>query len=177
MHEAARCGVSGPLFINFNPSTIYDPAFCLRSTLQAVKATNIKPEHLIFEVVESTDVKDVKHLLRIVDFYRERGFRVPLDDVGTGFNSLSMLTKLKPDFLKLDVELVNCVDHDPYKAVIARKLLELAQDLGIATIAEGVETEAEYEWVREHGADFVQGFLFARPANPPPVPRVTLAAA
>ena len=80
--------------------------------------------------------------------------------------------RLEPDFVKLDVELIRDVDKDPYKAEIAAALLRLAQKLGITTIAEGIETAAEWRWARDHGADYVQGYLFARPASPPALPQV-----
>ena len=62
------------------------------------------------------------------------------------------------------------VDRDPYRAVIASKLLELAKDLGVAVVTEGVETEEQWSWLVANGAAFAQGYLFARPAFPPPIP-------
>lgn len=156
------------LFINFNPSSIYDPTFCLRSTIAAIDETRFAPDRIIFEVVESDHIHDIGHLVRIIDRYREAGFKVALDDLGSGFGSLNLLGLLRPDFVKLDMGLVRGVDQDPFRAGIVRKLLEMAQDLGIASVAEGVETEAEWDWVRRHGADYVQGYFFARPACPPP---------
>ena len=90
-----------------------------------------------------------------------------LDDLGAGYGSLNLLHQLQPDVIKLDRELIRGVDRDPYKAVIAEKLLELAQKLGITTLAEGIETAGELQWVRDHGVDLVQGFFIARPQ---PVP-------
>jgi len=170
VRAASDAAITTKLFINFNPSTVYDPVLCLRSTLQAIARSNISPEQIVFEVVESTQVVNTTHLLRIMDFYRERGFQVALDDVGAGYSTLNLLTRLRPDFIKLDIELIHRVDRDPYKAQIAGKLLELAQALGMKTIAEGVETEEEWHWALDHGADLCQGFLFARPASPPPLP-------
>lgn len=72
--------------------------------------------------------------------------------------------RLQPDVIKLDRELIRGVDGDPYKAVIAQKVLEL----GIVTLAEGIETAEELQWVRDHGVDLVQGFFIARPQPVPP---------
>ncbi len=170
VQSASASALTSRVFVNFNPATIYDPVFCLRSLMRAIERSPIAPEQIVFEVVESTEIKDTKNLLRILDFYRERGFQVALDDMGSGFSTLNLMTKLRPDYVKLDIELIHCVDQDPYKAQIAAKLLEMAQSLNLKTIAEGIETEAEWDWVRRHGADFCQGFLFARPAFPPPLP-------
>lgn len=160
------------LFINFNPTSIYDPSFCLRTTIAAIEAAAFRRDQIVFEVVESDQIDDVKFLLRIMDFYRGAGFRVALDDLGSGYGSLNLLSQLKPDFVKLDMRLIRDVDRDPYKAEITRKLLEMARDLGIATVVERIETRGEWEWARDHGADYAQGYLFARPASPPPHPRV-----
>jgi EAL domain-containing protein (putative c-di-GMP-specific phosphodiesterase class I) len=160
------------LFINFNPTSIYDPVYCLRSTVAAINATAFNPERIVFEVVESDQIEDLGHLARIADFYRSSGFKIALDDLGSGYGSLNLLGSLKPDFVKLDMQLIRGVDREPFKAAIVRKLLEMARDLGIETVAEGIETEAEWAWVREHGADYVQGYLFASPGNPPPRPTI-----
>ncbi len=159
------------LFINFNPTSVYDPASCLRTTVSAIADTGLKCEQIVFEVVESDQIEDIAHLTKITDFYRNAGFKVALDDLGSGYGSLNLLCGLKPDFVKLDMQLVRGVDQDPYKAQIVGKLLEMAQKVGVSTVAEGIETEGEWTWCREQGVDYVQGFLFARPASPPPVPR------
>jgi EAL domain-containing protein (putative c-di-GMP-specific phosphodiesterase class I) len=161
---AAAQAFRGNLFINFMPSSIYDASSCLRSTIALLDERRITPDRVVFEVVESDEVADVPHLLKTLDVYRRSGFRVALDDVGAGFASLNLLHALKPDFIKLDLELVRDVDHDAFKAMLAAKLIEAGLALGIGVIAEGVETEAEWAWLREHGATYVQGFYFARPA-------------
>ncbi|MHC5541708.1 EAL domain-containing protein [Singulisphaera rosea] len=160
------------LFINFNPTSIYDPTYCLRSTVSAIAETRLQPDRIVFEIVESDRIEDVESMVRIVDFYRQAGFQVALDDLGSGFGSLDLLIRLKPDLVKLDMQLVRNVDQDSYKAGILAKLLEMARGLGIKTVAEGIETEGEWGWVREHGADYVQGYLFARPDCPPGRPLV-----
>lgn len=170
IEEASRFGIGTNIFINFNPTSIYDPIYCLQSTLRAVERSPLSPENIIFEVTESDEIHDTGQLIKILDFYRRAGFRVALDDLGAGYGSLNLLTDLRPDFVKLDMNLVRGVEEDPYKATIATKLLDLAQDLGVQTIAEGVETEEQYLWLAQHGADYVQGYYFSRPGSPPPVP-------
>lgn len=170
IRSAARHGLGATLFINFTPSSIYTPAFCLRSTIAAMRRTDLTPGQIVFEVVETERVLDMVHLEGILAVYREQGFRVALDDLGAGFASLNLLHALRPDFVKLDRSLVSGVDTDRYKATIAAKLLETAASLGVASVAEGVETEAEHRWLAENGATYQQGFLFAPAATPPPLP-------
>ena len=165
---AGRHGITQKVFINFSPNSIYDPAHCLRSTVNAVEEVGLSRDQVVFELTETERMPAIKHLQRIVDFYREEGFQVALDDVGAGYSSLNVLVQLKPDFVKLDMGLVRDVDRDPAKAIVASKLIETVKELELCTVAEGIERPEELNWVRERGADLAQGYLFARPAVPPP---------
>jgi len=167
VREAARLGLNVPIFINFTPTAIYDPAFCLRSTVSAIQELGIPPGHVVFEIIESDHTPDANHLKSLIAYYRQAGFRVALDDLGAGYSPLNLIHQLRPDIMKLDMELIRGIHQDPYKASITEKLLELAQKLGILTVAEGIETPEELRWVREHGVDFVQGYLIAKPSSPP----------
>ena len=160
----AAQGVEGKAFINFNPVSVYNPLACLRTTVAAATASGLTPDRIVFELIERNHVADEAHLLRIVDFYRAAGYGVALDDVGSGYSGLNLLSTLMPDYIKLDMHLIRDVDKDPIKQSIVGNMLEMARKLDILTIVEGVETEAEYEFARAEGADFVQGYLFAKPA-------------
>ena len=167
--EASGLGLESNIFINFNPASIYDPAYCLRSTMGAIERSDLSPDRIVFEITESEYVRDDRHLRNILSFCHKSGFKIALDDLGAGYSSLNLLAALRPDFVKLDACLIQDVDHDPYRAAIASKLLELAKDLGVSVIAEGVETEEQWRWLSDNGADLAQGYLFARPAFPPPL--------
>ena len=165
--SAAARRLDGLLFLNFTPTAIYDPAMCLRSTVAAIDAAGIPHDRVVFEVVEFEGLADTDHLRGILDYYRAAGFRVALDDVGAGYSSLNRLHLLRPDLIKLDLQLVRDVHVDPYKALVAEKLLELAYSLGIPVLAEGVETEGELTWLQARQVTYLQGFLFGRPAAEP----------
>lgn len=167
IREAARHRLNTPVFINFSPAAIYDPAYCLRSTATAISEAGIAPHNVVFEIIESDHTPDVHHLRGIIHFYRQAGFRVALDDLGAGYSSLNLIHQLRPDIVKLDMELIRDINEDPYKAFITLKLVEIAQKLGIQTVAEGIETPEELRWARMHGVDYVQGYLVARPQSPP----------
>jgi len=154
------------LFVNLTPSAIDDPLATLANTVQGIDRLGLAHERIVFEVVESEHAPDIVHLRGLLATYRDAGFRVALDDVGAGYSSLNRLHQLRPDFVKLDMDLVRGVDRDPYKALIARKTIEIATELGIATIAEGIETPGELEWARAHGAQFAQGFALGMPSEP-----------
>ncbi len=166
---AAGHHIAEKIFINFSPNAIYNPYTCLNSTVRMVDELGLKREQVVFEIIESERLPELPHLQRIVGYYKENGFGVALDDLGVGFSSLSLLIALRPDYVKLDRSLIQDVDTDTGKALIARKLLEVAQELGLSAVAEGIERPEEWDWVRRHGADFVQGYLFARPDRSPPL--------
>ena len=167
IREAKRHQIQEKIFINFTPTSIYDPASCLRSTLKLIDEAGISHEQIVFEVVESAQVEDSAHLDSILKVYREAGFGVALDDFGAGFSNLNLLHQLRPDLIKLDMNLIRNVHADPYKALLTEKILEVAARLNIKTVAEGIETEQELDWVKEHGATFAQGYLIAKPNTIP----------
>jgi len=170
--HASGIGASARLFINFMPSSIYDPKSCLRSTIAALDEAGIAHERVIFEVVESDEVDDPGYLIDILKAYRNAGFKVALDDLGAGFASLNLLHILRPDFVKLDVALVRDIDRDPFKAMLGAKLIEASHALGMTVVAEGIESAGEFGWLRDNGAHLLQGFYLARPA---PVPAAHVA--
>ncbi|MGJ5632340.1 EAL domain-containing protein [Nostoc sp. CALU 1950] len=165
--QFSRSQVSGNIFINFAPTSLYDPAFCLRSTVEAIDTAGISHERVVFEVVESDNSQDLDHLKAVLQYYRDAGFLVALDDLGSGYSSLNLLHQLRPDFIKLDIELIRDVHQDLYKASITEKLLEITQKLNIQTVAEGIECIEELNWLRERGANFAQGYLIAQPSAVP----------
>ncbi|OUL35847.1 diguanylate cyclase [Nostoc sp. T09] len=159
--------VKGHIFINFSPTALYDPVSCLRSTVEAIDQAGISHERVVFEVVESDNPQDLAHLKAVLQYYRDAGFLVALDDLGSGYSGLNLLHQLRPDFIKLDMELIRDVHQDLYKASITEKLLEIAQKLNIQTVAEGIECIEELNWLRERNATFAQGYLIAKPSAVP----------
>ncbi|GBE90481.1 EAL domain-containing protein [Nostoc cycadae] len=166
--QFSRYQVNGKIFVNFTPTALYDPASCLRSTVEAIDQAGIAHDQVVFEVVESDSPQDLAHLQAVLQYYRDRGFLVALDDLGSGYSGLNLLHQLRPDFIKLDIELIRDVHQDLYKASITEKIIEIAHKLNIHTVAEGIESIEELNWLREKGATFAQGYLIAQP-HPVPV--------
>ena len=163
----AQLDLNENVFINVNPRSILDPEDCVEGTLRAVLELHLDPRQFVFEVVESDRLTESEPLRHVLECYREAGFRVALDDLGAGYSSLHLLAEIKPDFVKVDRKLIHGLEHDEYKAQVAAKLLELARELGVLSVVEGVETEAQWKWSRDHGANFAQGFYFAPPLPKP----------
>ena len=152
------------LFINFNPSSIYDPTYCLKTTTSYVRELGMRPEQIVFEVTESGTVNDKEHLKGILSYYRKSGFKVALDDIGAGYSGLNMLEDVRPDFIKVDMQLIRNVDTDDYRQNIVRSLIDMAHSNKAHVICEGIETAEELAWLQDHRADYIQGFYLGRPA-------------
>ena len=167
--QAGSLGMRERLFINCLPSALEDAHAALAAMLNIVDDAGLQREQLVLEIVESERIEDAKALRAGLEQFRSAGIGIALDDLGAGYASLHLLERLRPDYVKLDRELIGGVDGDGFRAVIAQKLLETARGLNIVTVAEGVETAGEWNWLRAHGGDLAQGYFFARPAATPPL--------
>lgn len=151
------------LSINFLPNAVHEPRACIRATLQTAARVGFPMDRLIFEITEAEAVSDPEHLNRIIAYYRAMGFRTAIDDFGAGHSNLNLLTRFRPDIVKLDMELVRGIDTDSARRTLLRHCVGLCEDLGITLVAEGVETEAEFHCVADAGVTLMQGYFFARP--------------
>ena len=151
------------ILINYLPTSIYRPEFCLRSTSLAANKAGISPGNVIFEVVETEAIEDMEHLNSVLTHYRKVGFKVALDDVGSGFASLNILGDLNPDIIKIDMSLVQRSRDSKMHAEICRSLVELGRNQGVMVLAEGVEIADDESFAREIGADLVQGYYIGKP--------------
>ncbi len=163
---AATLGIAergAAVSINILPNAIYRPEVCIAATLATAARVGFPVANIIFEFTEDERTQDPAHLRRIVESYRALGFRTALDDFGAGYAGLSLLAEFQPDFLKIAMPLVRGLDADPVRRSIVAGALGIAAELGIAAIAEGVETAAEAEALRALGVSMMQGFRFAEP--------------
>jgi EAL domain-containing protein (putative c-di-GMP-specific phosphodiesterase class I) len=176
VHELAVRGMAdaratGKLFLNVTPTTVADADFRLEHFRRLARLYQLHPSNLVIEITESEKLHVSDELRIMVREAQEEGFKIALDDLGAGFSNLNLVHELRPDIVKLDMGLTRDIHEDEYKAVIAQKIIELADHLGLSTVAEGVERPEELEWLRRHGIDYVQGFLLGRPDE---LPRDTL---
>lgn len=122
---------------------------------------------LDLELTESCVVEDEAAAIRFIQKFREKGARIHLDDFGTGQSSLSQLTRLPLDAIKLDQSFVASVDVDPKAAGMVKAMVALARSQGLKVIGEGVETESQARYLKEMNVDIAQGFLYGRPMTAP----------
>jgi EAL domain-containing protein (putative c-di-GMP-specific phosphodiesterase class I) len=161
---ASSLGLDVTLNINFLPNAVYQPEACIQSTLRVAKRTGFPLDRITFEIVEQEDLADPNHLRRIIAAYNDFGFKVALDDFGSGYSGLSRLAELKPDIVKIDRALITNCPNEVWRLQIITSMVELCQRLGVKIVAEGVENASEAETLRRAGVRFMQGFYFAPPA-------------
>ena len=150
------------LAVNVSARQFRHPDF-VDQTLAILDHTGANPQKLKLELTESLLLDDVEDIIAKMSALKAEGVSFSLDDFGTGYSSLSYLKRLPLFQLKIDQSFVRDVLTDSNDAAIARTIVALAQSLGLAVIAEGVETEGQMDFLTTHGCTAYQGFFFARP--------------
>jgi len=156
--EFSRISVS----INVSAAQIAQSNFT-EQVINAINNAGIAPERLKLELTESAFVQDANHIAEKMHVLRMSGVRFALDDFGTGYSSLSYLKRLPLDQLKIDQLFVRDQLSGSDGAIIAKTIINLGRDFGLEVIAEGVETEAQQNFLLQHGCHAFQGFLYSKP--------------
>ncbi|GIX16994.1 MAG: hypothetical protein KatS3mg119_1180 [Rhodothalassiaceae bacterium] len=167
IETAELFAIEGRLFINVLPQTVSRHDRDFERVLDQIEQAGIEPERVVFEIVESEKIVDMEALNRVIQFCREAGYRIALDDFGSGFNNLVTLTGLKPDYIKLDQGLVGQIARESSTWNLVANMIDAAKQADVLVIAEGVEDEKTASLLRTLGADFLQGYHIARPAREP----------
>jgi diguanylate cyclase (GGDEF)-like protein len=128
-----------------------------------LRDTGLDPGRLELEITESSVMHDIKQTTRLMHDLKQLGVSIGIDDFGTGYSSLSALRSFPLDKLKIDRSFVNEIETVPNAAAVALAVISFAKRLGLRVIAEGVETEGQGNFLKEHGCDEIQGYLIARP--------------
>lgn len=149
------------LFINVEPLSILTPEFKFFLLSQE------KPfptDRLVFEITEREIIENYQEFNRNLNFFRQLGIRIAIDDAGSGYSSLNQIVRIKPDFVKLDALMVRDIDTDHFKQDIVEAFIGFAHKNNIVILAEGVETDAELAYLKKIRIDYWQGYHLARPA-------------
>jgi len=153
------------LFVNLHPEDLLDPALLSPANDLAELAGRV-----VLEITERASLEGVSDIRARVGQLRARGYRIAIDDLGSGYAGLASFAALQPDFVKIDMALVRGVDADPVRRRLIASIADLCHGMGIHVIAEGIETRAEREATVEAGCDLLQGFLFAKAGPLPEAP-------
>jgi EAL domain-containing protein (putative c-di-GMP-specific phosphodiesterase class I)/GGDEF domain-containing protein len=145
------------LFLNVDPHDFADPAFSENEVTD--------PSRVVIEITERTAIKDYPKFRERLKAFRAKGFRFAVDDAGSGYAGLGSIANLEPDFIKLDISLINAIDTNFIKQNLVQTMVRFANDHGAMVIAEGVERAEEFQTVQDMGVHLVQGFFLHRPQS------------
>lgn len=151
--------------VNVSAQQFDDPSF-IDKVRAALLESGLPPEALELELTESMLMDDAAQASAVLRELRAIGVRVAIDDFGTGYSSLAYLHEFPLNVLKIDKNFVQSVEEGSPGGPISNLIIGLGQNLGLDVLAEGVETEAQFEHLRSQGCDYAQGYLFARPESP-----------
>ena len=150
--------------INLSARQVFDQEH-LNTLFQIIENSKISPNMIIFEVTESIIMENARYVGEILRNIKSKGFDIAVDDFGTGYSSLSYLATYPFDELKIDRSFVTHIGEDPKKEALVKNIINLARDLGLKTVAEGVETREELKKLQELDCDLAQGYFFAKPMS------------
>jgi diguanylate cyclase (GGDEF)-like protein len=156
------------LFLNIHPRTLADPEFTPGKTQKILQKHGLAPENIVFEITEKHSIKDFSLFYKTLNHYRNQGFQIAVDDAGAGYSGLWTIAELRPDYIKIDRELVHNIDRNPIKRALMETLVTFADKVGSKIIAEGIETRTELNALIDMGVHFGQGYYLARPKYPKP---------
>lgn len=155
-------GLELTVSVNLSLVSLIDTTMADRIT-QAVRSVGLDPRHMILEITETTAMTEVAPVLENLTRLRMRGFGLSVDDYGTGFSSLQQLTRVPFTELKIDQGFVaGCAANDSLRAIVESSV-QMAQRLGITSVAEGVETQADWDALKDAACELAQGHLIAKP--------------
>ena len=161
---AAGCG---PLVVAVNLSALQITQAGLSATVSAALRRHALPPALLeLEITESVLMRDTDRALEVLSDLRRIGIKVSIDDFGTGYSSLNYLKRLPLDKLKIDRSFIRDLPRDANDVAITQAIIAISSKLGLAVIAEGVETREQFEFLRNNGCNQIQGFYFSRPRPP-----------
>ena len=155
-------GVSLPVSVNVSRMDIFDPE--LISKLSALLSEfSLEPHELMLEITESAYADNAEALIETAEALREKGFRIEMDDFGSGYSSLNMLTSIPIDVLKMDMKFIRNMFRDEKSLGLVKLVLDIAGFLEVPVVAEGVEEQRQLDALKKMGCEIVQGYYFSPP--------------
>ena len=153
------------LFINVDPHIFKDEKFKKGFTKDFLAEHNMSPKSIIFEITEKTCIEDYTSFRQALSNYVDQGYKIAIDDTGSGYSGLKMLNETKPHFVKIDMDLIRDINEDLFKQSLVECFVKLSEATNMKLIAEGIETEEELKTLIKLGVYAGQGFFISRPAG------------
>ncbi len=160
-----KYGRTIPVSVNVSRIDIYDQAFESK-LVKLIDAYDLTAENLMLEITESAYADNEDTLVKVVDSLRSKGFIIEMDDFGSGYSSLNMLTTISVDVIKIDMKFIRNMLKDQKSLRMVKLIIDIAGYLNVPTVAEGVEDEAQVNALKKMGCNIIQGFYFSRPVPP-----------
>lgn len=148
------------LFVNMEPGSIFDPRL-----MESIPARQVR--RVVFEITEHAAISDFQTFRQAAQFVKQSGFKLAMDDVGSAYSGLRIVSMIEPDFIKLDMELTREARRNRVKMELLKAIAGFSNDAGIPMIVEGIETQEELDTVAQLGVHLVQGYLMGRPMAMP----------
>lgn len=160
-----RYGFVLPVSVNLSRADVFDPALVDR-LIRLIEENHLDYKDIKLEVTESAYTDKASTVLETIHRLRELGFVIEMDDFGSGYSSLNMLSDMPIDVLKMDMKFVRNIETSDTDMRLVKLILDIARYLGVKVVAEGVETEGQLRLLKDVGCDLIQGFYFSRPVPP-----------
>jgi len=154
-----------PVSVNLSRSDVFDPTLIDRLE-HLIESNGLDYHNIKLEVTESAYTDNAKQLLDVIRRLREKGFQIEMDDFGSGYSSLNMLSDMPVDVLKMDMKFIRNLETSETDRKLVTLILDIAKYLQVSVVAEGVETEGQLDILRKGDCDLVQGYYFSRPLPP-----------
>jgi len=165
LQKATTLDQGKKLFINVDPNVIHDESFRNGFTLGCLEEHGLNPANVIFEVTERVAITDNDAFLKSIDHYKNQNFSIAIDDVGAGFSGLNIIASVKPNYIKIDMNLIRNIDKDEIKQLLCKAMVDFGKNSGINLIAEGIETEEELKTLIKLKVDYGQGYYLGMPQD------------
>ena len=160
--KTTRCRQN--IFVNCTPLTLSNIRFIGDLKIIIEKYKNISPLQITFEVTENDSIEGLKNFIYNIKMLRLMGYKIAMDDTGAGYSSLSIISEIMPDIIKIDRSVIQNIDKNSVKESMLQGLMLIAREAGSIVVAEGIENEAEASVLKRNNVDLAQGFFYARPA-------------
>mgnify|MGYP002625734368 CR=1 FL=1 len=155
-------GITIPVSVNVSRIDILDSN--LESKLDNIlKENGLSPSEYMLEITESAYSENARRLIEVVENLRKKGFRIEMDDFGSGYSSLNMITSLPIDILKIDMSFIRNMEKDGRNMKLVELVIDIARFLNVPTVAEGVETYSQLKTLKQMGCGIIQGYYFSKP--------------
>ena len=157
-----RFGIVVPVSVNLSRADVFHPML-VKTLTGLIEENGLEYKNMKLEVTESAYTDNASHLLDVVNHLRELGFEIEMDDFGSGYSSLNMISSMPIDVLKMDMKFIRNIEHNTKDFRLVELVVDIAKYLNVPVVAEGVETETQLQLLKNAECDLVQGYYFSRP--------------